>query len=422
MAQIGSYVVPEGWDVATVADLFNVQQGKALSAKAREGKNPRSFLRTANVFWSRIDTTKVDSMDMSDQEVDRLRLHVGDVLVCEGGDIGRTAVWQEELPGCVYQNHLHRLRRKSDQIVPEFFAYWMQCAMTHVRAYEGAGNTTTIPNLSAARLKAFVLPLPERRVQEAIVKPLRLLQSLIDVQDRTVAAQRELRAATLAKLFREGLGRKPTRDTEIGPVPGGWEVVRLDAVADITSGGTPPKAMAEWWRGTVPWASPKDMKKPRLVDVTDHITEDAARHSSRIAPAKAVFIVVRGMILAKDVPIAITEVPMAFNQDMKAVVARKGVDPDFLFYAMCSRKGALAQDISTSAHGTRRMVTQAVESLLVPITRDPAEQRQIAQVLADLDRRLDLAARRRECLTSLFDSSLRDLLSGSVRVSPLLQF
>jgi hypothetical protein len=61
------------------------------------------------------------------------------------------------------------------------------------------------------------------------------------------------------------------------------------------------------------WASPKDMKLPRLADVEDHISTDAAATSSRVVPARSLFIVVRGMVLVKDIPIAMTEVPMAFN-------------------------------------------------------------------------------------------------------------
>jgi type I restriction enzyme S subunit len=86
--------LPADWGVSTIADLFEIQQGKALNPKARAGKCPKPFLRTANVFWGLLDFSTLDEMDFDDDEVERLTLQHGDLLVCEGGDIGRTAMWE----------------------------------------------------------------------------------------------------------------------------------------------------------------------------------------------------------------------------------------------------------------------------------------------------------------------------------------
>ena len=80
----------------------------------------------------------------------------------------------------------------------------------------------------------------------------------------------------------------------------------------------------EFWKGTIPWVSPTDMKRPRLTDVTDHISQEALESGSKLAPAGSVFAVVRGMILAKTVPVALAEVPMAINQDLKSIVLDSG--------------------------------------------------------------------------------------------------
>jgi type I restriction enzyme S subunit len=77
------------------------------------------------------------------------------------------------------------------------------------------------------------------------------------------------------KLFAEGLRNEPQKQTEIGPVPESWEVVELSNVCRFQSGGTPSKMNPEFWKGTIPWVSPKDMKRPRLNDVTDHISQEA---------------------------------------------------------------------------------------------------------------------------------------------------
>ena len=84
--------IPADWNTATFGDLFDIQQGKALNKKAREGPSPKLFLRTANVFWGELDLNKVDQMSFDAKEEAKYELIPGDLLVCEGGEIGRTAM------------------------------------------------------------------------------------------------------------------------------------------------------------------------------------------------------------------------------------------------------------------------------------------------------------------------------------------
>jgi type I restriction enzyme S subunit len=134
------------------------------------------------------------------------------------------------------------------------------------------------------------------------------------------------------------------------------------------------------------------MKRFRLRDTEDHISAEGLEYGSRLAPAKSIFVVVRGMILAKDLPVAMAEVPMAFNQDMKAVVPKEAVDPTYLLYAIAARKDALASSIGTSAHGTRRMGTSSLESLLLPLP-PPEEQEAMGEVLSKLQMAVETQGR-----------------------------
>ncbi len=88
----------------------------------------RPFLRTSNVLWGRIDLSTVDYMHFEEDEEQRLALKAGDLLVCEGGEIGRTAIWNGQIEPCYYQNHLHRLRSRRSDIEPVFYMYWMEVA------------------------------------------------------------------------------------------------------------------------------------------------------------------------------------------------------------------------------------------------------------------------------------------------------
>lgn len=186
-------LVPEHWEVVRLGDIFEIQQGKALSPKHRIGKSPFPFLRTANILWGQIDLSVVDEMDFTDEEVQRFKLLPGDLLICEGGDIGRTAIWRGELSVCCYQNHIHRLRSKNQEIEAEFYMYWMQAAILLFGLYLGQENKTTIPNLSKSRLATFAVPFPSLLKQRAIV---RVLQTV----DKKLQAEK-IRKQALETLF-----------------------------------------------------------------------------------------------------------------------------------------------------------------------------------------------------------------------------
>ena len=182
MTELGP--LPEEWRVVRLEEIFDIQQGKALSRKKDKGIRPRPFLRTANVLWGKIDLTTLDQMDFSPEEEEKYALHAGDLLVCEGGEIGRTAIWEGQLSGVYYQNHLHRLRRKIADAEPRFYVYWLQAAITLLGLYGGAGNKTTIPNLSRSRLTAFPIPLPPLPEQRAIAHVLRTVQQAKEATER----------------------------------------------------------------------------------------------------------------------------------------------------------------------------------------------------------------------------------------------
>ena len=103
-------------------------RGKTMSAAARNGADKTPFLRTSNVFWDEIDLSSVDEMSISGDELPAKLLRKGDLLVCEGGEIGRAAIWNGEVETMSFQNHLHRLRPVDRQIEPRFYVYFLQAA------------------------------------------------------------------------------------------------------------------------------------------------------------------------------------------------------------------------------------------------------------------------------------------------------
>jgi len=198
--EIGS--VPEDWEVVRLGDIFDVQQGKQLSEKeSKDGKLKKPFLRTSNLNWGHINILSVDEMYFTSEEYEKLKLKNGDILVCEGGDIGRTALYRGELTECAYQNHIHRLRVKKDNADVEYFVAWMEYAIKQRKMYTHTANRTTIPNLSGSRLKGFIIPLPPLPIQQKIASILSAIDAKIEAEENKKKALEELFKSLLHNLM-----------------------------------------------------------------------------------------------------------------------------------------------------------------------------------------------------------------------------
>jgi type I restriction enzyme S subunit len=200
--------IPAHWRVVRLGEVFDILQGKSLSAKQNKGVRPRPFLRTSNVYWGYLDLSKLDVMDFTEEEEQKFALQHGDLLVCEGGDVGRTAMWEGQMHGVYYQNHLHRLRARDNNVNPAFVMYWLQTAFTLLNLYSGSSNKTTIPNLSRGRLAVFPIPLPPLDEQREIARMLQAVDAKIAAEERRRAALEEV-FKTLLHALMSGRMRVP---------------------------------------------------------------------------------------------------------------------------------------------------------------------------------------------------------------------
>ncbi len=189
------------WTWRPLGELFEIGAGKTMSAAARNGANKTPFLRTSNVLWDRIDLSTVDKMAIPEHELPAKSLQPGDLLVCEGGEIGRAAIWSGEVETMSFQNHLHRLRPIADNVEPRFYVYFLQSAFTQLGIFEGAGNKTTIPNLSRSRLAALDVPHPPLDEQRAIAAALARVREAIGLHRRKRAVLDDLFKSLLHKLM-----------------------------------------------------------------------------------------------------------------------------------------------------------------------------------------------------------------------------
>lgn len=115
----------KGWKKVACNSLFDMKLGKMLSAKNYTGESLMPYLRNVNVKWGEIDLTDIKEMDFSEKEKELYSLKAGDILVCEGGEVGKTAILKSDLNGYCFQNALHRLRIKDNNKINAYYFYWV---------------------------------------------------------------------------------------------------------------------------------------------------------------------------------------------------------------------------------------------------------------------------------------------------------
>jgi type I restriction enzyme S subunit len=258
--------------------------------------------------------------------------------------------------------------------------------------------------INRSQLATARIALPPITEQRRIVE---ILEQADVLRRRRAEADQKADRILLA-LFYRMFGDPATWETHGSTEP-------LGKLIDLQGGGTPSKSNPTYWGGDIPWVSPKDMKRDFIDDAEDHITQLALDDTnSRIMPINSILIVVRGMILARYVPVAVTVAPVTINQDMKALVlVDERLSALYLFAAMKALGQRLQASVATAAHGTRKLDTDVLISLpiLVPGKKQHADFVTRFNQIREYDKKRTVARTRLECL---FDVLLHRAFTGDL--------
>jgi type I restriction enzyme S subunit len=233
-------VIPEDWGVATVGDEFSIQLGKMLDAEKNVGL-PKPFLGNRAVQWGRIDLSDIGSIKLTTSDIQRFRLRAGDLLVCEGGEVGRAAVWCEPIGECYYQKALHRLRPKRGYNVKLMLNFLQRLASTGFLF--NFVTQTSIAHLPKDKFQTVPLPVPPTKVeQENIAEALSDADALIESLDQLVEKKRHLKHGAVQELL-TGKRRLPGfennsryKRTEVGMIPEDWRIKTIEQIATVGRG------------------------------------------------------------------------------------------------------------------------------------------------------------------------------------------
>jgi type I restriction enzyme S subunit len=408
--------LPERWQVVSIAEKFDTQLGKMLSVKARQGKNPKLYVRNANVQWGRVNIKDLFQMDFTEPEQQKFRLRRGDLLVCEGGEIGRTAIWLEELPECYFQKAIHRLRPKSNDILPQFFQYWMERCFRLANLYKMQGARTTIAHLPQDKLEQLKIPLPSIDEQSTIVRVLDSVQRAKQARQRELILERERKAALMEYLFTRGTCGEPSKRTKNGEIPESWTVLRLEDVAVIERGkfAHRPRNAPEFYGGSTPFIQTGDVaNSDGHIRTYSQTLNERGLSISRMFPRGTIVITIAANIGFTG----ILDFDSAFPDSLIGITPKETILARYLNYYLVTQRPEMDRKAS---RGTQKNIN--IEFLKPwPVVVPPLEeQATISGVLQGCDAKIEYLERETLLLEEIFRAMLEELMSGRLLASSLI--
>ncbi len=329
----------------------------------------------------------------------------GDIVITAIGTIGNSHVVRRSDRFYFKDASVLWMKRTAD-VSSEFVNLWLKSPSFFDQL--DRGNGATVDTLTIQKLQSVQISLPLLGEQQRIVGVLD--EAFAGLATAQANAEKNLQNARA--LFESHL---QSVFTERGK---GWVEKSLGELCTFSSGGTPSKANSSYWKGDIPWVSGRDMKSTQLSDAVLHISKKAVDESStRMAPAGALFTLVRGMGLAHGAQIAELMVPCAFNQDIRAIHPKGSIVSRFLLFALRTRINNSENVLSNAAHGTLKIDMDQLTAVAIPVP--PREQQQritrkIDSLSTETQRLENLYQQKLAALAALKKSLLHDAFRGAL--------
>lgn len=368
--------------------------GKMLDKEKNRG-DLQPYLRNVNVRWFAFDLADLKEMRFEDKEVEKFSLRPGDLVICEGGEPGRAAVWTGQVGGAKIQKALHRVRFREDEFDPYFAMYYLYFG-TLSKRFEEAYTGTTISHLTGKALQRLPFPVPPINEQRRIVAKVEELFSIIDAGVATlkrVQAKLKRYRASVLKAAVEGKlteawradhpltepaidllkriqppprpNRFASRSTDLivghaglavghpgTPLPSTWAWSLLADVARLESGHTPSRNHPEWWGGDIPWIGIADAREHDggVIHETFQQTNKfgIANSAARVLPASTVCL----SRTASVGYVIVTGKPMATSQDFVNWICTEAIEPGWLKTVLKVDRNVLLRFGKGSVHKT----------------------------------------------------------------------
>ena len=303
-----------GWEVKKLGEVCESDLGKTLNQSKDKGLL-RPYLCAINVLWDKFDLTTLKETRFEDSELERYSVKKGDLLICEGGDIGRAAIWNSDIV-MLYQNALHRVRLNKS-INSRFVLLYLRHLKKSRILDTRYGKGVTIKHLVKSSLLSIPIPIPPMDEQERIVRELDCLSGVIERKRDQLKQLDALAQSIFYNMFGDPISNEK-----------GWKIDKLGNLGEIIAGSTPSTTDDSNWGGNINWVTPAELNEQLYYGETIRkITEKAAK-SLTLMPIGTV-------LLSSRAPIgklAITTTPMCCNQGFKNIICSNRINNVFLYH------------------------------------------------------------------------------------------
>ena len=400
-------VIPADWKVSTVGNEFEIQLGKMLDSEKNVGI-PKPYLGNRAVQWGRIDLGDLPTVPMSHTDLERFRLHKGDLLVCEGGEVGRAAIWDAPIEECYYQKALHRLRplRGFDsRLMAALLRQWSDRGLL-----VNYVTQTSIAHLPREKFLEIPLPVPSPAEQRAIATALSDVDALLTKLDQLIAKKRDLKQAAMQQLL--------SGQTRLPGFRGAWEVKRLRDVANLSPGINKP--VSEMGTGVL-YVTVQDLYSGTSIPVKNlgRVRISAAELQNHALEAGDIVFgkssVKREGIGYPSIFLGAPEPAVCTGFAYRARATPEHADAKYLFYALRwepTRKWVIDNSQASALTNINKTIADAIPVPLPPL----AEQTTIATVLSDMDAEIAALEARRDKTRALKQGMMQELLTGRIRL------
>lgn len=310
----------QGWEIKRLGDVCTSDLGKTLN-QSKDTGDMHPYLCAINILWDKIDFTTVKQTRFESSEIDRYSVRKDDLLICEGGDIGRAAIWDKD-ETMLYQNALHRVRFYGS-IIPRFCLLYLRF-LKNTGVLDGRyGKGVTIKHLVKSSLLSIPIPVPPIVEQEKIVAELDCLSGIIEKKKQQLKELDNLAQSIFYEMFGD-----PVENDK------GWEVKTYGSEFQISSGGTPDtKNNLYWDNGDISWIG-SNLCHDEIIYKNDgkYITKDGFDNSSaKEYKSGYVLVALVGATIGRT---ALLRFNTTTNQNVAGinVPANENFVPEFIFY------------------------------------------------------------------------------------------
>jgi type I restriction enzyme S subunit len=408
MTELGP--LPQEWEVVRLGEVGEIKTGNTPSKRIKQywENGIIDFVKPPDLQNTYIVTS---SEKISISAIKKARIvKEGAILVSCIGNIGRVGY---ALKAIAFNQQINAIEPKKEKCSSLFLFYALQTQIEQIKSLK---SITTVPIVSKSKFFEVKFPLPPLPEQRKIAAILSTVQKAIETEKTLIERTKELKKSMMQKLFTEGIGwlsgaETSQKQTEIGPIPENWEVVRLGEVCIFQGGSQPPKSVFTY--------EPKE-GYVRLLQIRDYESDDYATYvpissKLRMVSPEDVLIARYGASVGKILRGKYGAINVAI---VKVINNPEKIDNSFLYYRLHQR------DFQIFVKGLGGRAAQAgfnrseLNAFSIPLPPLP-EQQAIADILSTIDQKIDHHTTKKQKLEELFRTLLHELMTARVRVNKI---